>query len=287
MKDFNELEKLEKLSKSMSEEDSVQKPKSKLPFIIIGIVVLVAIIVGVILISNNKNKQEESKPDTIYEESQDAETDLSDESGSEEESGLVEASGEDNQQNTDMLAAYDELLKGGSDTSDMYVTGDVSVGKDKDLKPGIYDMTFIGGSLNGYVNHPSFGLAFYGDNNEVARLILTEGITLEFSEVSKVKFTAVRKAKFLSELGQGEYLVGKDIKEGKYKLSTNGSLGNGGVWWIWICTPDGAGGYNLDYSQEYTAGNTDIAISLKEGDVLSLSCDKWECTGEIVLTELN
>ena len=67
MKDFNELEKLEKLSKSMSEEESIQKPKSKLPFIIIGALVLVVIIVGAVVISNNKNKQEESKPDTIYE----------------------------------------------------------------------------------------------------------------------------------------------------------------------------------------------------------------------------
>ena len=91
MKDFNELEKLEKLSKSMSEdESSVQKPKSKLPFIIIGAVVLLAIIVGVVLINNNKVKQEESKPDTIYEngadsESEEVDTTYEDSTESEEE----------------------------------------------------------------------------------------------------------------------------------------------------------------------------------------------------------
>ena len=69
MKDYNELEKLEKLSKSLSEDGaSVQKPKSKMPFIIMGAVILVVIIVGAVLVNNNKVKQEESKPDTIYDE---------------------------------------------------------------------------------------------------------------------------------------------------------------------------------------------------------------------------
>lgn len=85
MKDFNELEKLEKLSKTMSEEDTVKKPKSKLPFIIIGIVIIVAIIVGAIFINNNKVKSEESKPDTIYEngaESESADVDVTYDEGS-------------------------------------------------------------------------------------------------------------------------------------------------------------------------------------------------------------
>ena len=68
MKDFNELEKLEKLSKALSEdEESVQKLKNKMPLIIIGVVILAVIIGAVILINNNKAKQEEGKPDTIYE----------------------------------------------------------------------------------------------------------------------------------------------------------------------------------------------------------------------------
>ena len=157
--------------------------------------------------------------------------------------------------------------------------------KDKDIKPGVYDMSFVGGTLNGYVNHPDFGLAFYGENNEVARLILREGTTLECSEVSKVKFTAVKKAKELSEFGQGQYLVGKDIKEGTYLVSTNGSLGDGGWWDITVFSPEGAGSYNMKFNQQYDAGNNDIAISLQEGDILSMCCDRWECTGNIVLTK--
>ena len=91
MKDYNELEKLEKLSKSLSEDGaSVQKPKSKMPFIIMGAVILVAIIVGAVLINNNKVKKEESKPDTIYEggtesESVDVNTTYDETSDSEEE----------------------------------------------------------------------------------------------------------------------------------------------------------------------------------------------------------
>lgn len=283
MKDFKELERLEKLSKEMSEESSVPKQKSKLPFIIIGTVIIIAIIVGIFLISNGKNKQEESKPDTMYEDSQ--EIVISDDYDGNDESGVVDAANGDNQQITDMLETYDELLKSGSNTNDLYVTGDISVGKDKDIKPGVYDMTFVGGSLNGYINNPDFGLVFYGENNEVARLILSEGTVLESSEVSKVKFSAVKKSKVLSEFGQGQYLVGKDIEEGTYIVGTNGSLSDGGWWDISIYSPEGLGSYNMKSNQQFDAGNNDIAIALKEGDILSLCCDRWECIGNLVLTE--
>jgi hypothetical protein len=84
MKDFNDLEKLEELSKSLTEEKSVQKPKSKMPLIVIGAVIIVAVIIGIIVTSNNKNKQEESKPDTIYEDNVAVEED-STEASSEEQ----------------------------------------------------------------------------------------------------------------------------------------------------------------------------------------------------------
>ena len=50
-------------------------------------------------------------------------------------------------------------------------------------------------------------------------------ILLQLQDISKVKFNAVAKeVEPSNELGQGEFIVGRDIKEGTYKLSTNVNL---------------------------------------------------------------
>lgn len=234
--------------------------------------------------------KDESQTDRMAEdEAINEEVNAANESDSTDTSGVIDGSSDNNEsgKSEDVFAVFDELLKKGSDTGELYVTGDIIVGKDKDVKPGIYDMSFLGGTLNGYIGHPDFGLSFYGENNEVARLILFEGTKLECDQVSKVKFTAVKNTKPLSSFGQGQYLVGRDVEEGNYLISTNGSLGDGGWWSIDIYSSDDYGDYSVETTQQFEQGNTDIAISLREGEILSLTCDRWECTGNIILTKMN
>ena len=309
MKTQRDLEKLQMQNKTEIENESDYVSVSVSPKFIGIILTVVAIIVilTVVFINNERKKTTSSNMDhndiatetvenptesvekiaessinngTIESEIQES---LDDQNNT--EPGVVEVPSDENQQNKGILSTYENLLKSGSDSGDLYITGNIVVGKGKDVEPGVYDMTFLGGKLNGYINHPEFGLIFYG-NNEVVRLILTEGIQLEASEVSKVKFTAVKKEDILSEFKQGYYLVGKDIKPGKYLVGINGKLGRG-FWSIRICSNEESGNYRTDIMQTYDSENTDIAIDLKEGNILCLSCDKWECIGNLVLTELN
>lgn len=307
MKTQQDLEKLQNNTESENKSDYVSVSVSpKLIGIILAVVVIIAVLLVVFtnigkkkttpLNMNHNNTTEtvkhpeesveKPKESSINNEPTETEKTESSDNKNNEDSGIVKIPTDANQQNKGMLSTYENLLQSGADSGDLYVTGDIVVGKGKDVEPGIYDMTFLGGSLNGCIDHPEFGLIFYGENNEVARLILTEGTHLGVFDVSKVKFTAVRKEEILSEFKQGYYLVGKDIKPGKYLVSTNGKLGRG-FWSIWVCSDDGAGNYSADVMQTYESGNTDIAIDLKEGNILCLSCDRWECTGNLVLTELN
>ena len=157
MKDFNELEKLEKLSKALSEdEESVQKLKNKMPLIIIGVVILAVIIGAVILINNNKAKQEEGKPDTIYED------------GTEPESADT---------------AYDD----NSDVSEEIREEDLIVDDDK-MSISIADYTYIQDASPITIefdvyNHSKNALDFYLDSVSVDGRTIAEPSELEDSPI--------------------------------------------------------------------------------------------------------
>ena len=173
------------------------------------------------------------------------------------------------------------LAKQSKSTEEIYVTGDVVVGENGDVKPGIYDLEITGGSGNIFGNRKDPFSLFINwvagapgtstDYPSKIRIILFEGDTLDFSNISKIKFNAVpEKVEMSNEAGIGEYVVGRDIKAGTYKLSTNVKLDpefdNLG-WSIDI--------YNNSTKkkkeQTLNSGNQDVVVKLEDGDIISTS----------------
>ena len=169
--------------------------------------------------------------------------------------------------------------------------------------PGIYDLQITGGSGNItgersstfsglYINW--LGSSLDSGNIEypsTIRVVLFEGDTLEFTDISKVKFTAVSStAKNNNKLGIGNYVVGRDIEPGTYKLDTNATMDpefeNLG-WEISI--------YNIDTDnskeQNYNPGNTDVVVKLKEGEIITTNFDNTQYdvsgdTAKLIFTEV-
>ena len=99
---------------------------------------------------------------------------------------------------------------------------------------------------------------------------------MNFSNISKIKFNAVpEKVQMSNEVGLGEYVVGRDIKAGTYKLSTNVKLDpefdNLG-WSMEI--------YNNSTKktkqQTLTSGNQDVVVKLEDGDIISTNLDNTD-----------
>ncbi len=123
-------------------------------------------------------------------------------------------------------------------------------------------------------------------------MILFDGDILHFSNISKIKFNAVpTKVQTSNELGIGEYIVGRDIKPGTYKLSTNMNMDpqfdNLG-WEVRI--------YNdltrSTKEQRLAPGNLDVAVKLEEGEIISTSFDNTDHDissdeARLIFTELN
>lgn len=123
----------------------------------------------------------------------------------------------------------------GKSIDDMYVTRTLTVGNEADVRPGIYDITALGGlgkinivskkdnmqAVNSWDLH-------YDSKDEVnyrpstVRVVLMPEDVIEFDNISKVKFTAIAQdVSPTQELKYGDYIVGRDIKPGRYKLDTN------------------------------------------------------------------
>ncbi|WP_210469092.1 hypothetical protein [Sporosarcina sp. 6E9] len=197
------------------------------------------------------------------------------------------------------LDILNQLATLSTQTEELYVTGDIVIGEDEEVKPGIYDLEITGGSGNIFGERSSVSSLFInwvgeakgGDYPSKIRMILFEGDTLEFSDISKVKFNAVpEKVEPSNELGIGEFVVGRDIMPGDYKLSTNAKLNpefeNLG-WNITIYNDEN--GQSRD--QMYTATNDDVAVSLKEGEIISISYDNTDYgsssdDAKLIFTEL-
>lgn len=205
---------------------------------------------------NNSSDVAESTNDTIYK--------------------VTESSEQLVQEPLDIL---NQLATISESTEEFYITGDLTIGHQQEIKPGIYDLEITGGSGNITGERADVPLFINwvgevknsGDYPSKIRMLLFEGDTLSFSNISKVKFNAIPEVVEPSnELGIGEFIVGRDIIAGDYKLSTNAKLNpeydNLG-WDISI--------YNdLDGSsrnQMFTATHNDVAVSLKDGEVISVN----------------
>jgi len=184
------------------------------------------------------------------------------------------------------LDILNQLATSSTQTEEMYITNNINIGKNEEVKPGIYDLEILGGSGNITGERASIPSLFInwvgsakengGDYPSKIRMILFEGDLLEFRNISKVKFNPVpEKVESSNELGIGEFIVGRDILPGDYKLSTNAKLNpdydNLG-WDIKIYNDED--GQTRD--QTLTAINDDILVSLKEGEIISLSYDNTD-----------
>ena len=76
--------------------------------------------------------------------------------------------------------------------------------------------------LRAFINWVAGAQGTSTDSPSKIRMVLFEGDKLNFSNISKIKFNAVpEKVQMSNELGIGEYVVGRDVKAGTYRLSTN------------------------------------------------------------------
>lgn len=180
-----------------------------------------------------------------------------------------------------VLQTIDDLAKSSSSTGEIYVTGKLKVGNKNTLKPGIYDMTVTGGSGNvmgdrklvttGMFINWIAGVPNNDGNPSKIRMILFDGDILELTDISKVNFVAVpEKVQMTNQLGIGNYVVGRDIKAGKYKLSTNMKLDpeyNNLGWSLETYNDDSGEERSVNLNPE----SSDVAVDLKEGEILTTS----------------
>lgn len=179
------------------------------------------------------------------------------------------------------LDDLNQLATLSTQTEELYVTDDIVIGENEEVTPGIYDLEITGGSGNIFGDRtsvPSLFINWVGGTKDNTggypskiRLLLFEGDTLEFSDISKIKFNAVpEKVEPSNELGIGEFIVGRDIMPGDYKLSTNVKLDPEFDNLGWDTTI-----YNDENrkskDQMFTATNDDVVVSLKEGEIISIS----------------
>ncbi|MGO3264871.1 MAG: hypothetical protein ACTIKS_10320 [Lactococcus lactis] len=184
----------------------------------------------------------------------------------------------------DPLEILNQLAAMSKSTEELYVTGDLAIGNDEEIKPGIYDLEVTGGSGNiigERANVPLFinwvaGAEGSGDYPSKIRVLLFEGDILKFSNISKIKLNAIpEKVESSNELGVGEFIVGRDIPAGDYKLSTNAKLNPEfeNLGWSTRIYNDSDG---QSREQQLTGTNNDVAVSLKDGEVISISYDNTD-----------
>lgn len=189
-----------------------------------------------------------------------------------------------NESSNEVLSVLNALASLSEDTDELYITDDLFIGEEQEVKPGIYDLEVTGGSGNIFgerVSVPSLFINWLGgadgkDYPSKIRVILFEGDSLEFSDISKVKFHAVGKeVESSDELGIGEFVVERDILPRDYKLSTNAKLSeefeNLG-WDISIYNDD----KGKSREQMLTGTNDDVAVSLEEGEIISIKYDNTD-----------
>ena len=196
----------------------------------------------------------------------------------------VKESSEQAEKTQEPLDILNQLATMSKSTEELYVTGDLTVGNEQEIKPGIYDLEITGGSGNIMGERAGVPLSINwvggakgsGDYVSKIRILLFEGDKLKFSNISKIKLNAIpEKVEPSNELGVGEFIVGRDIPAGDYKLSTNAKLNPEyeNLGWSTRIYNDSDG---QTRNQQLTGTNTDVAVSLKDGEIISISYDNTD-----------
>ncbi|GAB2021605.1 hypothetical protein RyT2_06790 [Pseudolactococcus yaeyamensis] len=166
-------------------------------------------------------------------------------------------------------------------TDELYVTGDMNVGLDDSIKPGIYDMEILGGEGNIHGKHDGFHYPF---NNYTAgapetrqlskiRVLNFKGDVWQFSNISKVKFTAVPTATPQTEFYIGSWIVGRDINPGIYKLQSSQPLSAKNSTEGWRIAINDFDDASLDHKVKLTTSSPDVAVELREGNIVTIALD--------------
>lgn len=202
----------------------------------------------------------------------------------------------------DVVTIMNNLAASGKSTKELYVTGKIKVGKSKTIVPGIYNLQVTGGSGNIMGERKDLysmpinwvGAAKGTDSTDPSsiRVILLEGDMLEFSDISKIKLDAVpEKVTESNQLGIGNYVVGRDIKAGTYKLSTNMKMDSeyGNLGWSLEIYNDATGDSK---DQSYNPDNQDVAVKLTDGEIVTTSFDNTQDgvssdTARLIFTAVN
>lgn len=179
------------------------------------------------------------------------------------------------------LELMNQLASVSKSTDEIYVTGEITIGDGQTVSPGIYDLNITGGSgnitgsrktVNGmFLNWTGGALGNDGGYASHIRIVLLDGDKLNFSNISKIKFTAIpEKTTSSNQLGTGNFIVGRDIPAGNYKLSTNMTMDPQfkNLGWTLSIYNDEKGN---ERSQDYNPGNPDVVVSLKEGEIITTS----------------
>lgn len=177
-----------------------------------------------------------------------------------------------------LVDVFNTLADSSKTVSDIYYTSPVEVGVEKDVVPGIYDLEVTGGSGNINVERKEYYMPYVnwiGESDSENRthpskfrILLVDGDKIELNGISKFNLISVeKKIKSSKELKNGEFIVGRDIPSGKYKVKTNINLDTEiGPSWDIMVTDLETGKTN---NQRFNKENNDIAFDLSEGQVLT------------------
>lgn len=139
------------------------------------------------------------------------------------------------------------------------------------IEKGIYDVTFSNGSGNFFVHSSDDNLLSneIGGNSGISkyRSILPDGSRIKLNGI-KATFTPVKRTILPYEdleLYAGYWLVGQDLTNGRYKVTTTGS--NSGNFMVF--SSNGSNKTNEILGGSY--GVDEVIVNLKDGDLIQIS----------------
>lgn len=188
---------------------------------------------------SDDSKKDEKKDDAKTEEKTEEKDDKIEEKADEKKD--EDKDNKDNKAATDganlgldvLKGRVSELTANGKSVDELMIKENekVLVTQGGEVVPGIYDMEILEGNGNimgDRVDFYDISINWIGDMKGAEqaypskfRVILLEGDQLEFPAIQKIKLTAIKDFIPTEQLGIGNYIVGRDILPGKYKLSTN------------------------------------------------------------------
>lgn len=226
--------------------------------------------------TDNKNDQNDKKEDQKVDEKKDQKEDEADDKDDDKDSEAVLGS-------EIFKADLSALIANGKSIDALDITEEkFEVKKGGIIEPGVYDVEVLSGDGNIMVDRKDFysvpiNLISDAKGSEQAypstcRLIFLEGDEVEIIGITKIKLTALTDFSPKTEFSNGNFIVGKDILPGKYKLSTNVTmdpkydvLG----WEIEIYNP----AEDDDRTVNLNPGNMDAELELVEGEIMTVDYD--------------